>query len=244
LNVYNICNRTDHGHQPGDGDYKHVRGLYEIFGWLNREFPELRIENCAGGGNRNDYGTMRHTHTNWNSDGSWPSYRVRYQVMGCSYAYPARYQNTNYVYQGGLTGHSHSYGRQEQTDDSTPAGYLDYLFRSRMMGAFGISDRISQWPRNIHAAAERAIRAYKRARPLLQGDVYHLLPQPFILTPPLSEPREWEALEYCHPEMDRAVVYCFRALAPESEKTLRIRGLDPKRSYRVVYESSGDMVKI
>lgn len=77
LNVYDICNRPGHGHQAGDGDYAHIRGLYDVLGWLNREFPQLHIENCAGGGNRNDYGTMRNAHTNWNSDGSWPSYRVR-----------------------------------------------------------------------------------------------------------------------------------------------------------------------
>lgn len=84
-NVYNICNRPDHGHQAGDGDYSYIRGLYDMFAWINREFPQVRIENCAGGGNRNDYGTMRYAATNWNSDGSWPSYRVRYQVFGSSY---------------------------------------------------------------------------------------------------------------------------------------------------------------
>jgi alpha-galactosidase len=243
-NVYNMCNRPNHGHQVGDGDYRHIRGLYEIFGWLNREFPQVRIENCAGGGNRNDYGTMRYAATNWNSDGSWPSYRVRYQVFGSSYAYPARYQNTEYVYQGGTTGHSHSYGRQEKTDSDSPADYLDYLFRSRMFGGFGISDRTAEWPENIRAAAKRAIAAYKKARPALQGDVYHLLPQPLILTPPLSEPSQWEAIEYHQPERDEAVVFCFRAQSPENEIALRIRGLEPKRAYRVTFETSGQTVEI
>jgi len=244
LNVYNICNREDHGHQRGDGDYQHIHGLYEVLGWLAREFPHLHIENCAGGGNRSDYGLMRYSHTYWNSDGAWPSYRVRYQVFGSSYAYPSRYQNTNYVYQGGTTGHSHSYGRQEKTDADTPAGYLDYLFRSRLMGSFGISDRMSQWPENIRAAAKRAVQAMKRARPILQGDVYHLLRQPLILTPPLSEPTQWEALQYHDPVLDRAVVFCFRALAPESELTLRIRGIDPQLLYEVTYENSGKRIRI
>jgi len=90
-----------------------------------------------------------------------------------------------------------------------------------MFGGFGISDRMSQWPENIRAGAKRAIAAYKKARPMLQGDVYHLLPQPLILTPPLTEPTQWEIIEYHHPGLDQAVVYCFRALAPEAEQTLR-----------------------
>lgn len=244
VNVYNICNRPDHGHQAGDGDYRYIQGLYEIFRWINQEFPQVRIENCAGGGNRNDYGTMRYAATNWNSDGSWPSYRVRYQVFGTSYAYPSRYQNTNYTYQGGPTGRSHSYGRQEKTGPDSAPGYLDYLFRSRMFGAFGISDRMATWPENIRAAAKRAIATYKKVRPALQGDVYHLLAQPLILTPPLSEPTQWEAIEYHHPGLDQAVVYCFRALAPESEKTLRVRGLNRERWYRVTFENRGQTQKI
>lgn len=244
LNAYNICTRPDHGHQTGDGDYAHIRGLYEVWQWLNRNFPQVRLESCAGGGNRNDFGAMRYAHTTWISDASWPSYRVRYQVLGCSYPYPSRYQNSMYVYQGGLTGHSHSYGKQEIVDERSPDGWLDYLFRSRMMGAFGISDRMVNWPENVRAAARRAIHAMKRARPILQGDVYHLLPQPLMLTPPISPPAQWEAIEYHHPERDAAVVFCFRALAPETEMTLAIRGVRPGNSYKVTYENSGEGLRL
>lgn len=145
---------------------------------------------------------------------------------------------------GRSDGHSHSYGRQETADISSSAGYLDYLFGSRMMGAFGISDRISQWPENVRAAAQRAVRAYKRARPLLQGDVHHILPQPLLITPPLSEPKQWEALEYHDATADKAVVYCFRALGPEDSRALPIRGLSPQHSYTVTFENNGAVPRI
>jgi hypothetical protein len=74
--------------------------------------------------------------------------------------------------------------------------------------------------------------------------VYHLLPQPLLLTPPLTEPTQWEAIEYHNPGLDRGIVYCFRALAPESEKVLHIRGLDRAHVYKVTFEDSGEMVRI
>jgi alpha-galactosidase len=237
LNVYNVCNRTDHGHQAGDGDYQHIRGLHEVLAWLVQTYPDVRIEACAGGGNRNDFGFLRNSHTSWISDGSWPSYRVRYQVIGCSYVHPSRFQNTNFVYQGPTT--RHSYGVPEIVDAKTPDVYLDYLFRSRLMGAFGISDRLTEWPDNVRNAARRAVRVAKRARPVLQGEVYHVLSQPLILTPPISPPVHWEALEYYHPALDRAVLFCFRARAPQSERTLRLRGVAPDRRYAVISENTG-----
>jgi hypothetical protein len=113
-----------------------------------------------------------------------------------------------------------------------------------MFGAFGISDRISQWPQNIRAAARSAIAAYKKARPVLQGNVYHLLPQPLLMTPPLSEPEQWEAIEYHDPGLDRAVVFCFRPFAREQQTSLRMRALNRARTYKVTFEDTGDTVTI
>lgn len=64
------------------------------------------------------------------------------------------------------------------------------------------------------------------------------------MTPPLSEPEQWEAIEYHHPEHDRAVVFCFRALAREQEISLRIRELNPTHSYQVGFEDTGNSLTI
>jgi alpha-galactosidase len=227
-NFYLPCNDPGHGHQAGDGGMAHIMGVYQVLEHL-RAFPQLVIENCAGGGNRIDFGMTRYTHTNWVSDNTDPSYRVRYQNIGCSYPYPAQYQNSWYVR-----------SREEPVDANTAPAYLDYLFRSRMIGAFGISDRMADWPPNVREAARRAIGDVKRMRPILRdGDVYHLLGQPLLLAPPLTPPMQWEAIEYLHTPSNKGVVLCFRANASEESMTIPVRGLNPSRTYRLTSASTG-----
>jgi alpha-galactosidase len=207
----------------------HILGVYKLLNHLRSLFPKLVIENCAGGGNRIDFGMTRYTHTNWVSDNSDPSYRVRYQNFGCSYPFPAQYQNSWYVR-----------SREEPVDATTSADFLDYLFRSRMIGAFGISDRIADWPENVLDAARRAVAEVKRMRPMLrEGDVHHVLPQPLLLAPPLTPPRQWEAVEYFHPGLDQGVLLCFRAQAPEVSMTVPLRGLRPASRYQMEFAKTG-----
>lgn len=235
LNAYNICERADHGHQAGDGDFMHVSGVHEVMAFLRQRFPKLVLENCAGGGNRFGFGMMRYAQTTLNSDVVYPSYRARYQVLGCSHPFPAQYQLTTYVksppHPGG--------GPAEPVDTATSSTFLDYLFRSKMMGTFGISDRMIDWPPNERAAAAKAIRDYKKLRAVLAGEAYHLLPQPLIITPPMHPSRAWEAIQYYNPRLDSSVIFCFRERAEENRMTFRPRGLAKGRTYRVRLEDAG-----
>ncbi len=235
LNAYNICNRPDHGHQAGDGDFMHVQGVYEVMGFLRQRFPKLVIENCSGGGNRFGYGLMRYANTSLNSDVQWPSYRARYQLIGCSYAFPPQYNLAWYV----KTLSQPVKKPKEPIDENSSSTYLDYLFRSRMMGLLGISDHLAGWTPNVKKAAQKAIRDYKNLRPMLRSEVYHLLPQPTILVPPMHPPNQWEAIQYCHPGLDASVILCFRAQAPENQRALHVRGLRPDHQYRVRYQDGG-----
>jgi len=228
-NLYDICTRDDHGHLPGDGNYFHILGLYEVLAHLRREFPKLVIESCSGGGNRNDFGIARYCNTAWNSDLTAPSYRVRNQTIGCSYVLPPQYQNAWFTQR-----------REDPVSVSTPPAQLDAMFRSRMIGAFGISDRLLEWPSNIREAARRAVTEYKRLRPVLvSGDVHHILPQPALWVPPLRHPPEWAAIQYFHTALHRGIVLCFRGDSQEAAKRLRPRGLEARLSYTVEFANSG-----
>jgi len=230
-NFYMPCNREDHGHQPGDGGFAHIQGLYRVLGRLRQSFPRLVIENCSGGGNRIDFGMLRYTHTNWVSDDTIPAFRVRYHSLGCSYPLPAQYQNSWYI---------QSRRGLDAVSAETPPRLLDYLFRSRMIGAFGISDRLAEWPPNVREAARRAVADYKRMRPILTGgDVHHILPQPLLFVPPLAEPEQWEAIEYFHPALQRGVILAFRACAPQARCELPVRGLDGARRYTIRSANTG-----
>ena len=227
-NLYFVCTRADHGHQAGDGNYFHIQGVYEVMGHLRRQFPKLVIENCASGGYRTDLGIVRFTNTAWNSDATSPGHRVRYQTMGAGYVFPAQYLNSWYVK-----------SREEEVSETSSPAWLDYVFRSRMIGAFGISDRLADWGANVREAARRAVAVVKRIRPAISGNVYHLLPQASLFIPPLLPPQEWEAIEYFDPAAQRGVVLCFRAAAEAASRVLPIRGLEAHARYRVTWNDAG-----
>jgi alpha-galactosidase len=48
-----------------------------------------------------------------------------------------------------------------------------------------------------------------------------------------QEVNNWEVYQYVSREKDLAVVYFYRCLSPESECTVRLRGLEPEATYRI-----------
>jgi alpha-galactosidase len=224
-NMYEPCRDWRHGHQPGAGDWAHTNGVYEVMQALLIQFPELVIENCAAGGHRFDYGLMRFTRVTWTSDVTQPSHLVRYHVFGASHAYPAQYLTAWYI---------------QSSQDPNPAtaepAQVDTLFRSRMLGAFGISDTLSAWPAALASSARRSIALYKRLRPFLRGRQAWLTLQPQLLAPALAPPAEWDAVQYWLPETDESVVYAFRSAALSSRVQLFPRYLTPARNYEVTDE--------
>jgi alpha-galactosidase len=152
----------------GDGWYwAHTQGVYDVMQALLKEFPGLIIETCAAGGRRFDYGIMRFSRATWASDATQPAHVVRSHVFGASHAYPSQYLTTWYVRSS-----------QDLSSIGVEPAQIDSLFRSRMMGAFGISDVLSKWSPEIERSGRRSITLYKRLRRFLRGQKAWLTPQP------------------------------------------------------------------
>ena len=227
-NLYEFCNSADHGHQAGDGNYRHILGVYEVLRFLRERFPQLIQENCSSGGHRFEFGMMEHSHLSWTSDYTFPSHRVRYYAEGISHAFPGRYQFSWYIKR-----------TQESEDAEHSPEFFLYLLRSRMMGSFGVSDTLGQWSESMKDTARRAIREFKEIRRTLEGDVYHLLPQATLFGPDLDPPTQWEAMEYCLPEEQFAVLFVFRPDADSTSIRLPVRGLGRASSYKIKFFNSG-----
>lgn len=220
-NFWMSCNPPG---QPGNADYEHVRGLYEVLDYLRKEFPDLIIEDCASGGNRMDFGLMRRTDIAWLSDETDPSYRVRYHVFGASYPFPPEYLNSWLV---------ESYFEHLADADADPALLRSWL-RSRMMGAFGLSVSIQGWSAERRARVAAEIETYKRIRNILvKAAVYHLLPQSDLIEPELEPPTEPDAAELYDPTTDSAVVFLFRGAVRWSERRVRLKDLYPDTVYNI-----------
>jgi len=222
-----VCNRSDHGHQAGDGAIAELEGEYEVWKYLHTQFPNLVMEQC-GWPSRVDYGLARYMRTNWLSDASDNALHVRRNIISCSYIYPTAVIEA-WVYKG------------SETDKEKDPDILDTIMRSRMIGhpGFGMLindpngvERVSLYPAEAIAAAKRNIANYKKYRHLLMEDVYHILP-------PASSPDQWDAIQFCRRDGMEAMVAAFRGGSTESERVFKLRGLKPDASYTLTSLNTG-----
>jgi alpha-galactosidase len=220
-----VCNRSDHGHRADDGALAALRGEYEIYEHLHRQFPDLVLENC-GYPSRLDYGLARYARANWLSDDTSDALRCRRSQIHGSHVLPAA-RNTAWVI-----------GRGEMASEKDP-DVLDTIIRSRMIGLFGmgtltgtLAERLSLCSPAAKDALRRNIAGYKRYRHLLSADVYHVLPL-------ASTPQEWDGIEFCRRDGSEAVVLVFRGTSPDAEKTVRLRGLKSGSEYTLTSFDTG-----
>jgi alpha-galactosidase len=223
-NSWGICNRVDHGHQAGDGNYAQIQGLYEVLDYLRTTYPNLIIEDCASGGNRMDFGIMQRAHIFWVHDDSYTNYVCRYHHFGTAYAFPPEYLNSWVIQEGDFT-------RALGKNKTIPKPTLNYLFRSRMLGACGISLRTLDWSSELKQQVKLAIDEYKRYRKYLKGEFYHLTPQTVIYNQTWEPPKSWEAFQY--KLNNESVVFYFRDDTNTTEYLVFPQGLDAKKNYEI-----------
>ncbi|MGB3329587.1 MAG: alpha-galactosidase [Thermomicrobiales bacterium] len=231
-NYWGICDSPDHDHGTGDGEAAQVAGVYAVMDRLRDRFPDLIIENCAGGGTRMDYAIARHTHTAWLNDASAPAQRSRFHNAGAGFVYPPEMLNA-WVMEWPFE----ALKEQDQAED-----FLRTVVRSRMLGALGLSCRLQTWTANTSRVVAEEIARYKEhVRPLVRhGHMLHLLdrPQPEMTSPRTPTPDTWEAYGLALTDGSRAVAIAFRNAAPANALTVRMKALQPDATYRIVIEDA------
>jgi alpha-galactosidase len=229
-NYWGVCTNPDHGHGPGDGERAQLEGVYAVMDALRQRFPDLVIENCAGGGTRMDFAIARHTHTWWMDDASEPAHRTRMHSAGAGYLFPMETLNswvTESEYEN-LNG------------QDLPDPVVRAIFRSRMMGAIGISCRTTTWSAETRRIVREELSFYKEhLRPLVrEGYLLHLLPQPDVHSPRIAPPPSWEAFQLQSPDGASSVVLGFRNLAIDDVQRVFLKGLDPPATYTIIAKDS------
>lgn len=232
-NFWAVCTASHHGHGVGDGEAAQLAGVYTVMDRLRARFPDLIIENCAGGGTRMDFALVQHTHCAWMDDASEPAHRTRFHTAGASYLLPPEQLNawvTESYYENLL-------------DQEMPEPVLRATVRSRMIGAMGLSCRLARWSAETRRIVAEEIALYKRVfRPLVRtGKIHHLLPQPDLRSPRLRSPEVWEAYQLTAQDNGGAVVLAFRNRSAKEDLNLRLKGLVPDARYRVRIEGAPDL---
>ena len=207
--------------------WRYYDAIYAMYGRLRKRFPNLMMENCAGGGGRNDLGMLSNFHWAQISD-EWGGVRTLKILNGFTFAFPPEWAQTYY---GVLSPENHRYGD------------VDFRFRTLMFGQMaigGVAPSMKQFPPALRDRMRHDIALYKTfVRPMLPtAKVYHHTP-----VVPNTEAGSWVVLEHASPDHAKAYAGIFRLAAAQDDYYLfRPRGLDPARTYKVTYDNSGASV--
>jgi len=203
--------KHDAADRQGITENFYVQGHLAFWDELRRRNPHLRIDSCASGGRRNDLETMRRAVPLLRSDWAVAAYaKEPLQIEG------------NQAQTFGLS----SWLPWQGT--GVPFFTDRYAVRSYYITGFGIL-AAGDWTKDEDKRAD-TIRGYTEAQriaPLLLGDYYPLTPYSLDKT-------SWIAWQFHRADLEEGVIQAFRRPdAVSDELTVRLRGLDPQRSYEI-----------
>ena len=213
--------RWDHNHPLGQSwdfvdptgkvQFAYVEGLYRVRRELVERFPNLLIDNCAGGGNRIDFGVLRYAGTMVISDHAEDPHICRLMQTGGARFLPANYMNSSFYV--------------APTDPEQAIGPLELV--SRMAGSLSLSGQISSWSQAKMALVKRYLDGYRTFRHLLMRDFYALAPYP-------RTDQDWDVAQFVDPNTGEAVVLAYRYRGTLDEQVFPIGHLKTEGRYQVL----------
>ena len=199
--------------RQGETYHRYVLGVYELLERLHRDYPDLLIEGCSGGGGRFDAGMLYYTPQIWCSDNTDAIDRLRIQC-GTSFCYPVS-----------AIGAHVSAVPNGQTSRSTPMETRGVV---AMCGTFGYEMDLGKCTAEEKAVVREQVRTFKERCRLIQEGDYYRLTDPF-------RNRDYTAWQHVSPDRREALVSLVTGStwAAKPFLTLRLKGLDPEAFYRV-----------
>jgi alpha-galactosidase len=203
--------KHDAPNRQGVTENLYVQGHLAFWDQLRRRNPHLHVDSCASGGRRNDLETMRRSVPLLRSDWSVTAFaKEPLQIEG----------NQSQTY--GLSSWLPWQGV------GVPFLTESYAVRSYYVTGFGMVSA-GDWTKDQQKRTG-TIRGYTEAcriGQLLLGDYYPLTPYSLDKT-------SWIAWQFHRTDLNEGVVQAFRRPEAASETlTVKLRGLDPHRSYEI-----------
>lgn len=205
--------------------WRHLEVLYQTFDRVRRENPNVCLENCAGGGGRNDLGMLSRFHYAAESDWSVMPYSIRaINAMTLFVPPEALCYYHNHVNWMGLQAH-------QMADADTHLRVT--LFAVPIYVGFGAqnADRTTEFYRKTR----RYIDLHKGfCRPVLANHpiVYHHTPDIGIFNR-----ADWCVLEYGAKDRQRGYAGLFKLSDGAQDFLFRPRGLELGRDYQVTLDN-------
>lgn len=199
--------------------HRYVLGVYEMQERLLTDFPDLLLENCAGGGSRFDAGMLYYSPQIWTSDDTDAIERLKIQY-GTSMCYPCSCFGAHVS-----DSPNHCVGR------ITP-------FKTRghvaMVGTFGYELDVTRISDNDKAEIKAQIEEFNKYNPLVRNEDYYRLGNP-------CENTRWDAWQFVAKDKSETLLEFVQILKMPSvfELRLKLKGLDKDKYYK--HEESGQV---
>ncbi|OMC73094.1 alpha-galactosidase [Paenibacillus odorifer] len=200
--------------------HRYILGLYDVLERIVSRFPHILFESCSGGGGRFDPGMLYYMPQTWTSDDTDAVERLKIQY-GTSMVYPASSMGAHV-----------SAVPNHQVHRITP---LETRGHVAMSGNFGYELDLTKLTEAEREDIRKQVSEYKELRMLIQyGDFYRLL-SPF-------EGNE-TAWMFVSADKKEAFATYFQVLAGPNPplRRLRLKGLDPAKSYKL--ELNGEVYR-
>ena len=193
--------------------HRYVLGVYELQERLNRDFPELLLENCAGGGGRFDPGMLYYSPQIWCSDDMDSIERLRIQE-GTELAYPLSTMGAHVC-----SSPNHTTGRE-----------LPFETRGHiaLSGTFGYELDITKLSEEEKAQIRSQTQDYHKYHSLIaEGDYYRIHSW--------SDGQPYDCWGSVAKDKGEALFTYVQVLAEPNRHSRRIRldGLDPEAVYEL-----------
>lgn len=170
----------------GMTEIRWVEGLYWVLDHVLETYPNLKIDNCDGGGRRIDLEMCKRSIPLWRTDFTTPTIERGDPNRGAMLTQTTIAGLSRYVPLNSCGGFSEE----------------PYWFRSAFNGGIGVLEdcRPEFYPRERMTAA---IEEAKRIREYFHGNLY-------FLTEVVIDPAAWHAFQYHLPDEDRGIAMIFR----------------------------------
>jgi alpha-galactosidase len=199
----------------GQIQFAYMRGLYRVLDTLMQRYPNWMVETCASGGRRLDLGMIRRAHTAWFSDHTEYPAVCRHMQARANRFLPGNLLNSSVA-----VGYQHGDG-----------GFDDTAILSRMLGKLAFDGDIASWSPSLTLRARHWTDAFKAIRHLLVQDFHQLTPAP-------ATADEWDVMSFNAYVGSEAALFAFSG-RKAGEKTVRLRGLAARKTYRVTCLNNG-----
>ena len=206
----NITNIPEHqaNHEKHEFYHRYILGLYQVLEELNRRFPDILFESCAGGGGRNDLGMLYYMPQAWASDNTDAIGRLSIQ------------EGTGLIFPAISVGSHVSAVPNHQTGRVTPLATRGHV---AMLGNLGYELDLHALPERKLEQIAQQVETYKSIRKTVQfGDYYRL-----------KKTDNTYAYTYVNDDKSQ-VVFTFVKVLSQPEAPLiqvKLKGLDPEARY-------------